>query len=109
MSRDSIGEFEALVLLAILRVGEEAYGMAIVEEIKRRTNRDVLRPAVYVALRRLEGKHLVRAVRGPGSEERGGRARKFYQVAPRGLASLREARENLLSMWDGLDAVLEEA
>jgi DNA-binding PadR family transcriptional regulator len=109
MSRGTIGEFEALVLLAILRVGEEAYGVPILEEIRRRTSRDVLRPAVYVALRRLEQKGLVRAVKGRGTPARGGRPRKFYEVAPEGLAALREARNDLLSMWDGLEAVLDRS
>lgn len=108
MSRGSVGEFEALVLLAILRVGEDAYGVAILEEIRRRTNRSVLRPAVYVALRRLEQKGLVRARPGEAARERGGRQRKYYEVAREGVAAVREARNDLLSMWDGLEAVLDQ-
>jgi PadR family transcriptional regulator PadR len=108
MSRDSIGEFETLILLAILRVGKEAYGVPILEEIRRRTNRRILRPAVYVALRRLEEKGLVRGREDDTSADRGGRPRRYFEVCPEGLAALRYARENLLSMWDGLEAVLDE-
>lgn len=109
MGHESVGEFEALILLAILRVGEKAYGVPILEELQRRTSRAVLRPAVYVALRRLERKGLVRSTESDGSPERGGRARKFYKVTPDGLTVLREARENLLSMWDGLETVLDRS
>ena len=109
MSRESVGEFEALILLAIIRVGAQAYGVPILEELQRRTNRPILRPAVYVALRRLEKKGLIRSTEGRGGPERGGRARKFYEVAPDGLTVLREARENLLSMWNGLETVLDQS
>lgn len=104
----SLGEFEQLVLLAILRVGDDAYGVPVLEEIRARTGRSVLRPAVYVTLRRLEEKGLVRSHLGESLPERGGRARKYYRVEPAGLALLREARAALRSMWDGLGGVLDE-
>lgn len=108
MSRESIGEFEQLVLLAILRLGDGAYGLPIVEEIRTRTGRSVLRPAVYVALRRLEEKGLVRSRAGQASPERGGRARRYFRVTPDGLGRLQDARSALLSMWDGVTALLDE-
>lgn len=107
MNRESVGEFEQLVLLAILRVGEDAYGIPILEEIRARTGRTVLRPAVYVALRRLEEKGLVRSREGEGPPERGGRPRKLYRVEPQGLELLRDARRALFSMWDGLQSALD--
>lgn len=107
MSRESIGEFEQLVLLAVLRLGDEAYGVSVLEEIRGRTGRTVLRPAVYVALRRLEKKGLLRSREGAPLPERGGRARKFYEVEPAGLELLRESRDSLLNMWEGLQAVLD--
>jgi len=106
MSTSSIGEFEQLVLLAILRLGDEAYGVSILDEIRGRTGRAVLRPAVYVALGRMEEKGLVRSADGEPLPERGGRARKFYRVESEGLELLRHSRRALLNMWDGLDGVL---
>ena len=108
MSRESIGEFEQLVLLSILRLGDDAYGLPILDEIRTQTGRTVLRPAVYVSLRRLEQKGLVTARTGEPSPERGGRARKYFDVTPEGLGRVQEARRALLSMWDGLNTVLDE-
>lgn len=108
MSDETAGEFEQMVLLAILHVGDEAYGVPLVEEIRRRTERAVLRPAVYVALRRLERKGLVRSRMGEARAERGGRARKFYEVTPGGLKVLRSARRDWQAMWAGLHNVLDE-
>lgn len=104
----SIGEFEELVLLSILHVGEGAYGVPILKEIRRRTGRKVLRPAVYVALRRLEDKGMVAVRTGEARKERGGRGRKFYRMEPGGMEALRQSRRTRLSMWDGLEAVLDE-
>jgi PadR family transcriptional regulator PadR len=109
MSRESIGEFEQLVLLAIIRLGQDAYGLSILSEIKQQTGRKVLRPAVYVALRRLEDKDLVRARAGDPSLQRGGRPRKYFEVAPAGVKALKESRRALMKMWDGVQAVIEEA
>jgi DNA-binding PadR family transcriptional regulator len=107
MSRESIGEFEQLILLAILRLGDEAYGVPVLEEIRRHSPRKVLRPAVYVALGRLEEKGLVTARTVSGGPARRGRPRKYFEVSAEGLTQLREARDTLLSMWDGLQAVLD--
>lgn len=107
MSGESAGDFEQMVLLAILHVGMEAYGVPVVEEIRRRTGRSILRPAVYVALRRLEKKGLVRSRIGDPLPERGGRARKFYEVTPSGMEVLREARAAWLAMWDGVQSLLD--
>lgn len=106
--RPTIGEFEELVLLSILQVGGGAYGVPILDEIRRRTGRDVLRPAVYVALGRLEEKGMVASRAGPAAGDRGGRPRKLYTVEPKGLEALRWSRRARLSMWDGLEAVLDE-
>ena len=109
MPRESIGEFEQLVLLAILRLGDGAYGIPILEEIRGRTGRSVLRPAVYVALRRLEDKGLVRSRLGGGTEERGGRAVKFYDLEAEGLALLQDSRKALFRMWEGVEPCLDES
>jgi DNA-binding PadR family transcriptional regulator len=107
MSRDSIGEFEQLILLAILRLGDGAYGVPILAEIQRHSPRKILRPAVYVALRRLEEKDLVTSRAGDGAAVRRGRPRKYFEVSAAGLTQLRESRETLLGMWEGLQAILD--
>ena len=109
MARESIGEFEQLVMLAILRLGEDAYGITVLEEIQAHTRRGVLRPAVYVSLRRLEDKGLVTSREADGSEVRRGRPRRYFAVTPDGLGRLKESRRTLLSMWDGVQAALDQA
>ncbi len=109
MARESLGEFEQLVLLAILRLGEEAYGVPIVDEIEARTGRTVSRPAVYIALRRLGSKGLVRSTLGEPTPEQGGRAKRFYRVERAGLDRLASARRDLLNMWDGIAPVLDRS
>lgn len=81
--------------------------MPILREIRRHSRRRILRPAVYVALGRMEDKGLVTSRTGPGGGGRGGRPRKHFEVSAEGLALLRESRETLLGMWDGLHAVLD--
>jgi len=103
MGRDTLGEFEQLVLLACLQLGDRAYTVAIVDEIARRTGREASHSAVYVALRRLEEKALVTSTLGEATPERGGRAKRFFRPEPAALPMLREARDVLLSMWKGLE------
>lgn len=103
MGRDTLGEFEQLVLLACLQLGDEAYTVSIVDEIARRTDREVSHSAVYVALRRLEEKGLVRSEMGESTPERGGRPKRFFRAEPGALPALRQARDILLSMWEGLE------
>jgi DNA-binding PadR family transcriptional regulator len=104
-----LGEFEQMVLLAILHVKDEAYGVPIVEEIERRTGRTVSRAAVYVTLRRLEQRGLVTSWMSEPTGERGGKARRCVQVEPEGLALLRESRRAMDRMWSDLDPGAESA
>jgi DNA-binding PadR family transcriptional regulator len=112
MARETLGQFEQLVLLAILQLAhageEDVYGVPIVDEIERRTGRPASRVAVYVALRRLEHKGLVRSWMGDPIAERGGKSRRCVQVTRAGLASLRDARQTIDQMWRGLDPRLEK-
>ncbi len=103
MGRDTLGEFEQLVLLAVARLGEQAYVVPILEEIAARTGREASHAAVYVALRRLEAKDLVASRLGEPTSERGGRAKRFFSLEPDAIARLRESRDALLSMWDGVE------
>ena len=106
MSREALGEFEQLVLLAILHLGDDVYGVPIAEEIERRTGRAVSPPAVYVTLRRLEQKGLLESSMSAPTRERGGKSRRCVKVNHAGLEILRESRKLLDSMWQGLDPKL---
>jgi PadR family transcriptional regulator PadR len=99
MGKDGLGEFEHLVLLAILALGHDAYGVAILDELERRAGRRVTRAAIYVALRRLEEKGWVRSELGEPTAERGGRAKRFFRVTPAALARLRRTRATLIDFW----------
>jgi len=109
MSREALGEFEQLVLLAILHLGDGVYGVPIVDEIQRRTGRAVAPAAVYVTLRRLEQKGLLTSWMGESTPERGGKSRRCVKVTVSGLESLRESRKALDRMWKGLDPKLRGA
>lgn len=108
MAKETLGEFEQMVLLAIVQLGDDVYGVPIVEEIERRTGRSVARAAVYVTLRRLEAKGLIASWMGDPTPERGGKARRFVRVEPEGRALLRESRRVMNRMWQGLDPALED-
>lgn len=105
MSDRTLGELEQIVLLAILRLGQEAYGVPIVDEIERRTGRAPSRAAVYIVLTRLEKKGLVSSRLGEPTRERGGKARRFFRLLPAGLERLRETKAVLNRMWEGLELV----
>src|SRR5687767_8852580 len=106
MTREALGEFEQLVLLAIMQLDGEVYGVPIVDEIERRTGRSVAPAAVYVTLRRLEEKGLLVARMSAPTQERGGKSRRCVKMTRAGIDSLREARHVLDSMWKGLDPSL---
>ena len=109
MTHQSLGEFEQLVLLAIIQLRGEVYGVPIVEEIERRTGRTVDRSAVYVTLRRLEQKKLISSWLSDPTPERGGKARRCVTVEAAGLRLLRDSRELMERMWQGLDPALKGA
>jgi DNA-binding PadR family transcriptional regulator len=103
-----LGEFEQLVLLAILRLGVEAGGVGIARELETHAARRVSRGALYTTLDRLEDKGLVRWKAAPGTADRGGLPRRAYAVTPRGIAALRASQQILRRMWRGLSDVLKE-
>lgn len=108
MSHQTLGDFEQMVLLAILHVDGEVYGVPIVDEIERRTGRSVSRAAVYVTLRRLEKKGLLASWLSDPTPERGGKPRRCVRVEPEGVRHLRDARRLMDAMWDGLDPALAD-
>jgi DNA-binding PadR family transcriptional regulator len=103
----NLGEFEHLVMLAVLRLGDEAYAIPIREEIEARTGRSIARGALYTALERLETKRCLRSRMSAPLAERGGRARRYFTVTSTGLAAIRASRRSLLSLWQGLEGRLE--
>jgi PadR family transcriptional regulator, regulatory protein PadR len=103
VSRQIPGEFEQMVLLAILRLRGEVYGVPIVEEIEARTGRSVAPASVHVTLRRLEEKGLITSWLSEPVAERGGRARRCVRVGPEGLRQLREARAMMDALWSGVE------
>jgi PadR family transcriptional regulator, regulatory protein PadR len=102
-----LGEFEHIVLLAILRLGDEAYAIPIRGEIEERTGRAVARGALYTALERLETKRFVRSRMSDPLPERGGRSRRYFTVTATGLSAMRTSRRGLLRLWQGLEGRLE--
>jgi len=103
MARGSyLGEFELMVLLALMRLGEEAYGVPIAREIEKRGGREVALGSVYAALERLEEKGLVESRLGDPTAERGGRAKRYFRVTEAGLRDVRRTQRALVSLWKGI-------
>jgi len=102
-----LGEFEQLVLLALLRLGAEAYGVAIRDEIEQQTGRDVNLSAVYTTLLRLEDKGLVATRLGDPTPQRGGRRKKYYRPLAAGRRELATSLQALRRMTRGLTPGLE--
>ena len=97
-----LGEFEHIVLLAILRLGDKAYGVTIRNEIQEQTGREPAPGALYVTLERLEEKGLVTSTLGDPTPQRGGRAKRYVEVTAQGMAAVNQARACYLRLWEGL-------
>ena len=102
-ARAYLGELEQIVLLALIRLGDNAYGVPIRQEIERRTKRSLSIGALYRTLERLEDKDFVSSRTGDPTPERGGRAKRFFRAEALGLRALRRTRDALDVMWEGLD------
>ena len=101
-----LGEFEQLVLLSILRLGDEAFGVTVARELEERAGRSVARGALYTTLDRLEDKGFLRWKLAPGGDARGRVPRRAYTVTPRGVTALKSSHQVLRTMWKGLEDVL---
>lgn len=99
---NALGEFEQLILLAVLRLGDDAYGVGIRRAIENGTGRNIAAGAVYTTLARLENRGLVTSRVGDSVPERSGQRRKYYRVAPQGAAALYRAYSDVQSMAEGL-------
>jgi PadR family transcriptional regulator PadR len=97
--RDYLGQFELMVLLAVIRIGEDAYGVPIIRELEVASGREVAVGSVYAALERLEEKGLVTSSVGDPTPERGGRAKQYFHVTAKGLKAAREARRTFDKLW----------
>ena len=97
-----LGEFEQMLLLAALRLDDEAYGVALIKELEITVGRRVSRGSVYVTLDRLEEKGCVASSFSPARPERGGRPRRIVKVTPEGVAQLRRSKEALQALWEGM-------
>src|SRR5215831_15988950 len=102
MGRDLLTDFELMILLAVLRAGDEAYGVAIARDIEQTTGRSVLLGAVYAALERLERNGLAASSVGEPTASRGGRAKRFFRVTPRGLRAVKDTQKALVALWSGI-------
>ena len=98
---DVIGQFEQAVLLVLVRLGKDAYGRAILNELQVRLNRDVSAGAVYSTLERLETKGLASSKLAPGTAIRGGRARRYFAPTGAGVRALNDAKSTTDNLWRG--------
>ena len=104
--REHLGEFEQIALLAILRLGHQAYGVPIRLDIEQRTGRAVTVGALYRTLDRLEDKGYISSAFSDPTPERGGRSKRYFTVRARGLRALRASRQALSAMWEGLEPLV---
>jgi PadR family transcriptional regulator, regulatory protein PadR len=103
--RDYLGEFEHIVVLALLQLEDQAYGVTVRQEIEFRTKREVSIGAVYATRGRLETKGYVKSHYGDPTPERGGRSKRFFRVTARGVAAVNRTHRALQSMTEGLDLI----
>jgi PadR family transcriptional regulator PadR len=108
MPPDYIGEFEQLVLMTILRLGDQAYGATVRNEIADRTGRDVSLSAVYTTLERLEVKKMLRSRIGEPTPQRGGRRKRYFALSAVGEHALQASWQRLKRVAEGLEPLLEK-
>jgi PadR family transcriptional regulator, regulatory protein PadR len=101
-TQPSLSNFELMVMLAIIRIGDDAYGVSISNEIEETTGSEVLLGSVYDALTRLEAKGLISSALGEATAERGGRAKRHFRPTTKGLRLVRETQRSLMKLWKGL-------
>jgi PadR family transcriptional regulator len=102
MSRETLGHFELLVLLALIRLGDEAYGVPIADAIAQSTGKRVILASVYNTLERLEEKGFVTSTVGQPTPARGGRAKRYFSITTAGLREVRAAKKALTVLWRGI-------
>jgi DNA-binding PadR family transcriptional regulator len=100
---DVLGNFEQAVLIALVRLGKDAYGRAILKEAQARLERELSAGAVYATLDRLEQKGLISSRLGPGTAVRAGRPRRYYAIEGAGIRALNDAKAAVLAIWQGFE------
>jgi PadR family transcriptional regulator, regulatory protein PadR len=100
--REFLGGFELLVLVALIRLGDEAYGVPISDAIEESSGREVSIGSVYITLGRLERNGLVTSKLGEATAERGGRAKTYFRITAKGLREVRQAQRTLINFWQGV-------
>jgi DNA-binding PadR family transcriptional regulator len=98
-ARSYLGEFELMVILTVIRLGDEAYGVPISRELEKHRGREISVGSVYAALERLEKKGLISSCLGDPTPERGGKAKRYFQATKQGLREVREIRQVLTGLW----------
>jgi DNA-binding PadR family transcriptional regulator len=106
MTQIHLGDLEQIVLLAVLRLGDQAYAVPVLEEIRAQGGRQIARGALYTALDRLESKGYLRSRLGEPLPERGGRPRRYFTVTPAAIRALRDSRLALMRLWRGVESLL---
>ena len=106
---DTLGEFEQSIMLAVVHLGDDAYGVTIQKEVEARTGRDVVLGALYTTLTRLEDKGFVRSYMSDPTPVRGGRSKRFFSLTREGATALKECRGRLERMWEGLTSDLRRS
>jgi DNA-binding PadR family transcriptional regulator len=101
-SRSNLGAFDLMILLALMRLGDAAYGVPISREIEETSGKVIALATLYATLTRLEKKGLVSSRLGEPTAERGGRAKKYFRVTAKGLREVREAQRVFTSLWNGI-------
>lgn len=107
MNQQLLSDLELMLILAILRIGDDAYGVEIAREIERTGGRRVLLAAAYAALERMERSQLVASRLGNPTPERGGRAKRFFSVTPRGIRAARATQNAFTALWRNLPQLKE--
>jgi len=97
-----LGNFDLMLWLALLRLGDDAYGVTIAQELEQHTGREVVIASVYARLESLQERGLVTSTLGDPTPERGGRAKRYFSITGAGIREIRNARRALMSMWKGL-------
>ena len=106
--RSCLADFELMVILTLIYLGEDAYGVPISRELERRLKREVSVAGVYAALERLEAKGLIASSLGDPTPERGGKAKRYFRVTKQGLQEVHATRQVLTKLWRGLPGLKGE-
>jgi len=105
MAKDLLGGFELQVLLAVMRLGQDAYGVPIADTLEEVSGREINAGSIYITLDRLESKGLVTSRLGESTPERGGRAKTYFRLTGKGVRAVRAAQRTLVKLWSGIPAL----